>query len=585
MKRLLMRHLLFMAALLLAASTAQAAGTWEQVGTAGFSAGTSEYTNLAIISLAIDSGGTPYIAYLDSANSNKVNVMKFSGGSWQQVGTPDIFAGSSISLAIDSSDTPYVAYIDVVNVMRVMKFSGGSWQQVDAPGISACSSISLAIDSSGMPYIAYHQYGINKMSVKKFSGGSWQQVGELAFSAGSSFGTNLVLDSSGTPYVAYVDDANDQKASVMKFNSATSSWEQVGAAGFSSGAVCAGAVCFTNIALDSSGTLYIAYQDWGNGGKMSVMKFNSAASTWEQVGLAGFSAGGSFGTNLVLDSSGTPYVAYSDGANSGKMSVMKFNSAASTWEQVGLAGFSDGMSDYTSLAIDSGGTLYVAYTDSANSGKVSVMKFSAVCGFGRSLPANTWLMTAPACQPDPPDITSQYGDDLGGTYGSTWIAYGWEANAYTPQANIAPLVPGFGSWLYSTGAGTLKLTGSSTPTEDCASYGWPGQQCVAVDLVIPPAGQGRWNMVGHPFPYTVSWADVRVSSSVNGSSWTLRTPSEADASVMRKTFHRWTGSAYEPKDDATPGSIGILQPQEAVWIRTLASDPAVTKIKLLIPAR
>jgi len=37
---------------------------------------------------------------------------------------------------------------------------------------------------------------------------------------------------------------------------------------------------------------------------------------------------------------------------------------------------------------------------------------SAVCGPGRSLPASTWLMTAPSCQPSPADLVSQYGDNI-----------------------------------------------------------------------------------------------------------------------------------------------------------------------------
>ena len=79
------------------------------VGAAGFSAGEVEYT-----SLAIDSSGTPYLAFVDVANGNKATVMKYSGGSWVVVGT----AGFSdcpawyISLAIDSYGTPYVAYAE-----------------------------------------------------------------------------------------------------------------------------------------------------------------------------------------------------------------------------------------------------------------------------------------------------------------------------------------------------------------------------------------------------------------------------------------------------------------------------------------
>ena len=45
-----------------------------QLSSPGFSAGHASY-----ISLAIDSGGTPYVAFRDEANSDKVTVMKFDG--------------------------------------------------------------------------------------------------------------------------------------------------------------------------------------------------------------------------------------------------------------------------------------------------------------------------------------------------------------------------------------------------------------------------------------------------------------------------------------------------------------------------
>ena len=101
------------------------------------------------------------------------------------------------------------------------------------------------------------------------------------------------------------------------------------------------------------------------------MKFNG--TNWEQVGQAGFSAGSADPTSLAIDSSGTPYVAYQDSANSGKASMMKFN--GTNWEQVGAAGFSAGAAHYNSLALDGSGTPYVAYRDVANGTKASVMKF------------------------------------------------------------------------------------------------------------------------------------------------------------------------------------------------------------------
>ena len=94
----------------------------------------------------------------------------------------------------------------------------------------------------------------------------WQQVGSAGFSAGTATYTSLALNSGGTPYIAYEDYGNNQKASVMKFNG--TSWVQVGTAGFS-----AGAVAYTSLAVDSNGTPYVAYDDYGNSYKVSVMEF------------------------------------------------------------------------------------------------------------------------------------------------------------------------------------------------------------------------------------------------------------------------------------------------------------------------
>ena len=52
---------------------------------------------------------------------------------------------------------------------------------------------------------------------------------------------------------------------------------------------------------------------------------------------------------------------------------MKFD--GTNWVNVGNAGFSAGVADYTSLAITSDGTPYVAYRDGGNSGEATVMSY------------------------------------------------------------------------------------------------------------------------------------------------------------------------------------------------------------------
>ena len=77
------------------------------------------------------------------------------------------------------------------------------------------------------------------------------------------------------------------------------------------------------------------------------MKYDSSSSEWVAVGTAGFSAGSVKYTSLALSPDGTPYVAYEDGAESNKVTVMKYDSSTSKWVAVGTVGFSAGSAQST----------------------------------------------------------------------------------------------------------------------------------------------------------------------------------------------------------------------------------------------
>jgi surface protein len=342
-------------------------GSWEQVGSAGFSSEEAYSPDIAM-----DSSATPYVVYKDFASSQKATVMKFNGTLWEVVGTAGFSAGSvySTSIAFDSNDTPYVVYSDVANSNKatVMKFNNTSWEVVGTAGFSLgrAGNIDIAIDSSDTPYVVYQDEGnSNKATVMKLNGNSWEVVGTAGFSAGLVSYFSIVFDSSDNPYVAYADGGDSDKATVVKLNG--NSWEVVGATGISSGAA-----YNIDIAMDSSNTPYVVYRDGADSNKATVMKFNN--TSWEVVGTAGISAGSTDYTFIAIDSTDTPYVTYSDGANSSKATVMKFN--GTSWEVVGTAGFSEEDADYTSIVFDSSDTPYVVYSAGDND-KISVMKFGS----------------------------------------------------------------------------------------------------------------------------------------------------------------------------------------------------------------
>jgi hypothetical protein len=87
------------------------------------------------------------------------------------------------------------------------------------------------------------------------------------------------------------------------------------------------------------------------------------APQWTTVGSASFSAGAATNISIALDPTGTPYVAFADGSTSpgGQLTVMKYTGTGATgWSPVGSAGSGDAVT-HTSLAVDSNGVPSVGF--------------------------------------------------------------------------------------------------------------------------------------------------------------------------------------------------------------------------------
>ena len=323
------------------------AQAWVLVGNWGF------VTDPSSASMAMDTGGTPYVVA-----QNAAQVEKFNGASWVDVGAPVLPTSGSAGtcIAIDKNGVPYVVYIDFDNNQRatVKKYNSGSWVTVGTQGftVNSVANTVIAIDTAGTPYVAYNDYVYGaKVTVMKFVDTSWVTVGSPGFSAGNAAYLSLALNNSGTPYVAYQDGANNNRATVMTYDGA--GWVAVGSPGLSEGSV-----AYTSLAIDTGGTPYVAYQDGSNNDRPTVMQYDG--SEWlPVVALTGFSAGVEC-TSLAIDKSGALYLAFLDGANDLSVTVMKYDGA---WTTVGNRGFTMGFQNYCFLVLDNNSIPYVMYHD------------------------------------------------------------------------------------------------------------------------------------------------------------------------------------------------------------------------------
>ncbi|EAU73526.1 Ig-like domain-containing protein [Synechococcus sp. RS9916] len=347
-----------------------ASSSWNQLGSdidaeaAGDNSGYS-------VSLSSDGSVVAIGAHRNDGNrsdSGHTRIYKWDGSSWNQLGS-DIdgeafwdYSGYSVSLSSDGSTVAIGALNNHGNGSdsghtRIYKWDGSSWNQrgSDIDGEAAFDysgySVSLSSDGSVLAIGAVFNDGngsdAGHTRIYQWDGSSWNQLGsDIDGEAAGDYSGNVSLSSDGSIIAigAYLNDGNGSNSGhtrIYKWDG--SSWNQRGsdidgeaALDYSGRSV--------SLSSDGSTVAIGAYLNDGNGsesGHTRIYQWDSASSSWNQVGsdIDGEAAGDRSGRSVSLSSDGSTVAigaTLNDGSaeNAGHVRVFSLDTTAPTVQSV-----------------------------------------------------------------------------------------------------------------------------------------------------------------------------------------------------------------------------------------------------------
>jgi hypothetical protein len=270
-------------------------------GTWGGSDLVEDGTDRYHLSIALDTNGTPHIAY---SNFQDLKYANRASGGWQTGTIDDALKDiDSVTLKIDASNAAHVCYSDFYQ-LRFASNRSGSWIVSDigaaqtTPGNLNCN---LALDSAGKIHLSYIDPQADRLLYATNRSGSWDiEVVEQDMSANAiaGTGTSIAVDGAGDVHISYHDFDGDKDLRYATNQSGAWVIETLDSAD--------DVGIHSAIAIDMSGNLHISYGDTTNG-KLKYATNKSA--TWKSYSID--SAHSLPETSIAVDSTGKIHISYS----------------------------------------------------------------------------------------------------------------------------------------------------------------------------------------------------------------------------------------------------------------------------------
>ena len=314
--------------------------------------------------IALTSEDVPFVAYMLEARPGFVKNAVWNGADWDIATLSTGYFYGPLDIAIGPDDAAHISYHDHDEEdAAYARWDGTEWQVtvIPAQGHDGWDN-RIAVDSQGNPHIS-------AIFPKEFSGtgveyygldasGQWtvENVGGAPITY--QFATSIAIDPQGIPHIAfYKQDTKDLAlASRTEAGWEINTVDDDGDTG-----------TFAALIIDEVGRFHISYIQRGDGGSATVKYANrgpedagwdiSDVDTLDSL-VYGF-AGARNVTSLALDSQGNPWIAYSDEK---ELKLARWDGSA--WESVVVivAGMQP-FGQLVSLKLDSQDQPHIVYFD------------------------------------------------------------------------------------------------------------------------------------------------------------------------------------------------------------------------------
>lgn len=301
--------------------------------------------------LALDSNNQPHLTY---RHDGGVAHAIYDGSSWQ-IGLVDSTAGGfgQTDLVVDPFSVDQVSYLHYnSNTLRHADNAIGAWisSEVDSPGGFANAMVA---DDVGKAHIAYGAtistptFSVESLLYASNVTGNWQT--EFISGFGNQIrDTDIVLDAVGGVHIAY---AVGNGLCAVRY-----AYRDPGSVTWSDIVIDTDVRCGAALALDSTGTVHIAYPR-----QFALVHTRNVSGAWQGEEVDGFSWIGGERVGLAIDAADVLHIAYQDQNTDLKYAA----NPAGNWLRYYIDSNGD-VGAYPSIAVATSGRVYIAYVDFTN---------------------------------------------------------------------------------------------------------------------------------------------------------------------------------------------------------------------------